>query len=413
MKKYWKRITLFLAAIGPGLFLVGYNIGTGSVTTMASAGAEHGMMLSWAVLLSCLFTYLLIVIFGRFTIATGETPLNSFKKNFGSGLGGFVLATLIISELVSSVGVMAVVTEVVNEWTKPLTSSGDGFSTIWLTIIFASILVYFLFSGQYTSIEKILAFFVAMMGLSFVLSTFMVIPDASTVIAGLVPNIPDEANAGLIVAGMVGTTMGGIILVTRSITIKQKGWTKENLVDEKRDAKVSASLMFILSICIMAAAAGTLYPLGLKVTSAVDMVKTLEPLAGRFAISIFVTGIVCAGLSSLFPHYMLIPLLLSDYKNEKLDLNKWRNRGIVIFYAMMGLIVPVFGGRPVFVMIVSQALGLIATPLILVLMIILLNKKKLIKDSSACMFTNIVMVVTILFTLVLGIIGAIGIIEAL
>ena len=33
-----KRISLFLSSIGPGLFLIGYNIGTGSVTTMAKAG---------------------------------------------------------------------------------------------------------------------------------------------------------------------------------------------------------------------------------------------------------------------------------------------------------------------------------------------------------------------------------------
>ena len=33
--KISKRIAIALAAVGPGLFLIGYNIGTGSVTTMA------------------------------------------------------------------------------------------------------------------------------------------------------------------------------------------------------------------------------------------------------------------------------------------------------------------------------------------------------------------------------------------
>ena len=58
---WYKKVVLFLSAVGPGLFLVGYNIGTGSVTSMASAGANYGMGLSWAVLVSCIFTYILLL----------------------------------------------------------------------------------------------------------------------------------------------------------------------------------------------------------------------------------------------------------------------------------------------------------------------------------------------------------------
>lgn len=46
MKNIIKKIALFWATIAPGIFLVGYNIGTGSITTMASAGASYGMTLT-------------------------------------------------------------------------------------------------------------------------------------------------------------------------------------------------------------------------------------------------------------------------------------------------------------------------------------------------------------------------------
>jgi len=410
MNRIWKNILLFLASIGPGLFLVGYNIGTGSVTTMASAGAAYGMNLTWAVLFSCAFTYFLIVIFGRYTLVTNDTPLHSFKKRFGNGISLIVLISLIFTEMVSSVGVMAIVTDIAKEWSKPLTQDGNGFNAILLTLFFAGVLIYFLFSGQYRSLEKLLAFFVAMMGTCFVLTTFMVIPEPSHVIKGLIPRIPNDANAGLIVAGMIGTTMGGILFVARSITIKEKNWDISKIKMEKRDAFISASLMFILSIAVMAAAAGTLHPLGIRVENAVDMVKTLEPLAGRFAISIFVVGIICAGLSSLFPHYILIPLLLSDYNNEKLDLNRWRNRGIVIVYALMGFIVPLFGGRPVMVMIISQALALVATPLVLILMFFLVNDKDLMGQYKAGKFTNLIIILVSVFTLLMALIGLNGMI---
>ncbi len=42
-----KKLGAALALIGPGLFLVGYNIGTGSITTMAATGAAYGMALVW------------------------------------------------------------------------------------------------------------------------------------------------------------------------------------------------------------------------------------------------------------------------------------------------------------------------------------------------------------------------------
>jgi manganese transport protein len=408
MNNRYKKFSVFLSTLGPGLFLVGYNIGTGSVTTMAAAGAAHGMMLTWAVLLSCIFTYFLIVAFGRFTVVTGKTALSSYKEYFGKGIAIFVFLTIIFTEMVSSIGVMAIVTDVVREWSKPLTNSGEGFNTIILAIIFISIMVFTLLNGRYSIIEKVLTIFVTLMGLSFILTSFMVIPDAGAVISGLMPSIPGEANAGLVVTGMIGTTMGGVLYVVRSITVKQKQWTLKDFNIEKRDAFISSLLMFILSISVMACAAGTLFPNGLHVENAIDMIRLLQPLAGRFAISVFVVGIVCAGLSSLYPHYMLVPLLLADYNKEELDFKKWRNRAIVIFYASLGLIIPIFGGRPVFVMIASQAFTLVVTPLVVILMLILINRDSIMGKYKAKFGMNVILVVIFLFTVVMSVVGAVS-----
>lgn len=406
-----KKIALFLTAMGPGIFLVGYNIGTGSVTSMASAGASYGMNLTWAVLLSCVFTFILIVTFGQYTLITGKTAIQSFKENFGKVPAQIVLWSLIISEMISSIGVMAIVTEVIHEYSKILSGSSDGINTIIITIVIAVVIVGLLFNGKYSLVEKISIVFVTIMGFSFLLTSFIVIDNPSEILIGMIPNIPNEANAGLIVAGMIGTTMGGVLYVIRSVTVKEKKWNISDLKNEKKDAFLSAFLMFLLSAAIMAAAAGTLHPQGLKIDNAIDMVKLLEPLAGRFAISLFVAGLVAAGVSSLFPHYMLVPMLFSDYQNTKLDLSTFRNRGIIIFYALLGLVVPIFGGSPVLVMIVSQALALIATPIVLILMWIQINDKKILGEYSASRIKNIVIGLITLFTIYISIIGFLGIIE--
>ena len=225
-KKLSKRILLGLTAIGPGLFLIGYNIGTGSITTMASSGAAYGMTMIWPLLLSCVFTYVLIMLFGRYTSLTGMTILTSFRKYFGLGITVFVLISLLVSEWVSCMGVMGVVTQVVQEWSKPLTRSGNGFSPILTALIFGGLLYYLFWNGQHRVFEKVLAVFVGIMGLSFVLTMFMVIPEPEEMLKGLIPSVPKDSDAMLIMAGMVGTTMGAILYVVRSILVQEKGWGK-------------------------------------------------------------------------------------------------------------------------------------------------------------------------------------------
>ena len=144
----FKKTGLFLASIAPGLFLIGYNIGTGSITTMASSGAAYGMTLTWPLLLSCLFTFFLIMLFGRYTAITGKTILSSFREYFGKGITVFVLISLLLSEWVSCMGVMGVVTQVVQEWSRPLTRSGNGFSPVLTALLFGGLLYYLFWNGK-------------------------------------------------------------------------------------------------------------------------------------------------------------------------------------------------------------------------------------------------------------------------
>jgi Mn2+/Fe2+ NRAMP family transporter len=405
-----KKAGIFLASIAPGLFLIGYNIGTGSITTMASSGAAYGLAMIWPLLLSCIFTFFLIMLFGRYTSTTGLTILGTFRTHVGTGVTLFVLISLLVSEWVSCMGVMGVVTQVVQEWSRPLTKSGNGFSPIVTALIFGGLLYYLFWNGQHRVFERVLAVFVGIMGLSFILTMFMVIPEPEEVLSGLVPRVPEDAEAMLIMAGMVGTTMGAILYVVRSILVQEKGWKEEDLKKERRDAVISASMMFILSVAVMAAAAGTLHPLGLKVDNAIDMVKLMEPLAGRFAISVFVGGIVAAGLSSLFPIILLAPWLFADYNSKPRNMRSTGSRLLVLFGVLLGLVVPVFGGRPVMVMIVSQAMAAIVTPLILALMLYIYNKRSIMGDRTLGLAPNLSLGLILLFTIAMAVAGIIGIV---
>jgi manganese transport protein len=195
----------------------------------------------------------------------------------------------------------------------------------------------------------------------------------------------------------------------RSILVQEKGWGSSDIKSERRDAIVSVSMMFILSVAVMGAAAGTLHPAGLKVDNAIDMVKLMEPLAGRFAISIFVGGIVAAGLSSLFPIVLLAPWLFADFNNKPRDMKSKSSRLLVLFGVLLGLVVPIFGGRPVMVMIISQAMAAIVTPLVLALMLYIYNKKSIMGTNTLGTGSNISFGLVLLFTIAMAAAGLIGI----
>ncbi len=71
----------WLGALMPGIFLIGYNIGTGSLTAMSKAGANFGTDMLWAVLVSCLITWYLINFFSRFTSVTGMTAMEGYRRH--------------------------------------------------------------------------------------------------------------------------------------------------------------------------------------------------------------------------------------------------------------------------------------------------------------------------------------------
>ena len=144
------------------------------------------------------------------------------------------------------------------------------------------------------------------------------------------------------------------------------------------DALVSVGAMFVLSIAVMICAAGTLYVARQPVEAAVDMVKTLEPLAGKFAITLFVAGIVGAGLSSLIPTILIGPWLIADYTNRPIDPRSRASRILVSVAVLIALGAPYLPSsiaKPVFLMILTMALLAVILPFSTIAITILLNQK--------------------------------------
>lgn len=411
-----KKILLVILGFGPGIFAIGYTIGTGSVTSMIVAGSTYGMQLLWVLLLSCLFSGLLMYSYGKYALVTGETALFGFRKHLK---GGKVIAIAIIigisfGQWNSLMGIVGISSNLIFEILAIYFPSLSEFK--YLTVLVVAILVIgtmysLLLVGKYSFFEKILVIFVTIMGASFIFSLFLVHPLPMEVVEGLLPSVPQVQGGKMMVVAFVGTTMAAATFLSRPLFIQGKGWTIKDLGIQKKDAITASVLIFIISGSIMAVAHGALFHQNKPVTHVLDMVGALEPVAGKFALTLFFFGTLSAGLSSIFPCLMIAPMLLADYQSGKLDSSSKQFRIITGVASVVALTVPVFGANPIQVQILSQVFNVFVLPIVVLGIILFLNNKKVMNGHPTNIGIQLGLVLAFLFSCVISYNGIVALLE--
>jgi len=376
------RFRRLIQSLMPGIFLIGYNIGTGSLTAMSKAGANFGMQLLWAVLLSCLITWYLINFFSRFTMASGLTAMEAFHRHIHPAyawvlMGG--LSIIILSALMAMVGLLADVLVVWSQsvWDVDLNRMAAGI--VIALFVYGMILV-----GNTKRFEAVLGIMVALMGIAFIGSAIKFFPGIKVVLNGFIPRLPQVAegsdnNSMVILAGMIGTTVSVFAFLIRSGQVKDHGWTMADWKMQKRDALVSASMMFVLSASVMLTATSTLHLHGHKMNHIKEMIPMLKPLFGQGALFVFALGIMAAGISSHLPNMMVIPWLSDDIAGRPRTTGTTSKRvliGGLTLFSMLGAVV----ARPVFLLLLSQAGISIVMPMALLGLMWLSRRKDILGE---------------------------------
>lgn len=411
-----KKIIAFLLSIGPGIFCIGYTVGTGSVTSMSKAGSQYGSELLWVLILSCVFSWTLMEAYGRFAVVTGRTAVNSFKTElkFGKFLAAALVVGIVIGQWNSLSGIVGLSSNALYEVSRlflPHLPEDNYWAILIIAIVILAILYSLLIVGKYSFIEKVLIIFVTIMGISFIFSMFIVFPRPSEIVKGLIPSIPDGPGGNLMVAAFVGTTMAAPTFVVRPLLMQGKGWGKEHTKNQSRDALFSAILMFIISASVMITAMGAMYYQGLEINKVIDMVHTLEPVAGKFAVALFMTGAISAGMSSVLPILMVAPLLISDYKNGKLDVNSSFFKKLTAVACVIGLSVPIMGANPIFAQIATQVANVFVLPLAIGGILYIINKSDIMKEHKAGWLLNTGLILAFIFSCIMSYIGFIALKE--
>jgi Mn2+/Fe2+ NRAMP family transporter len=410
--KFKKSILQF----GPAIFAIGYTIGTGSVTTMTVSGSRFGMELLWVLFVSCLFSWALMEAYGRYYLVTGESALYAFKKHlrWGVPISILVIIGVTLGQWNALVGILGLTSNALYETLAiffPGLSKIQYQATLIIAIIIIIVMYSILLTGRFSIFEKLLTIFVTLMGLSFIISNFIVLPDPVEVAAGLIPSIPDHSDGNQMVVAFVGTTMAAATFLSRPLFIQGKGWNKDDMKLQSQDAINASILIFVVCGSIMMVATSTLFHEGRTVEMVLDMVQTLTPIAGKFALAIFLLGTLSAGLSSIFPILMIFPLLVADYKTGQLDITSTRFRILTAIVCLIGLTVPLIGGNPIEIQILTQVFLVFVLPLVVLGIGILVNRPALMGEHKAGWLLNLGLVLAFIFSVLISYQGIMVLIE--
>lgn len=406
------KLKRLLISVLPGIFLIGYNIGTGSITAMSKAGASFGTALLWTILLSCIITFYLLDRFSFYTIVTGETVIQGIKKHIHPAVSWFLTTALVIIILAAILGLMGILTDTVYEGIA--TFGRAEIPGVWIAIVLGILVFGILISGTNKTFENVMAIIVGIMGLAFIIAVIYLQPSFSSLAKGFIPSIPEEAggseNSGFVViAGMTGTTVSSVVFIIRSLLVKEAGWTLRDMRSQRIDAANSAFFMFLISAAVMIVASETLFVEGIRVNNVPELLPILEPIAGSVAVVLMIIGITAAGLSSLLPNILAMPWIVKDYRGKENPLKKPKNWIIFAFvlYCTLGT---VFGIKPIFLMLLSQACLAVLLPVTTISMAVLLHSKKVMGDHNLKWIETIIWLVIIAYSILMSGLGMKGLI---
>ncbi|MFN7934309.1 MAG: Nramp family divalent metal transporter [Bryobacteraceae bacterium] len=235
------------SAIGPAILLTATSVGAGDILTGSLAGAEGGTAVLWAVPAGVLLKWTLTEGIARWQMATGATLLEGWVTRLGGWIQWIFFPYLLLFALVTG-GMLASACGVAATGIFPL---GDAQTSrmVWAGIhsICGVLMIWF---GGYEALKRVLAVCVGAMFFTIVSTAFLLAPDWSAVLAGLVPSMP--ASGSRWVVGLIGAIGGTMALVSYGYWIREEGRTGEQgLRDCRFDLLLSYAVIGVFGLAVV------------------------------------------------------------------------------------------------------------------------------------------------------------------
>ncbi len=398
-----EKFTTRLKNIGPGALVAAAFIGPGTVTSCSKSGASYGYTLLWAMLLSVISVIIMQSMAARLGIVSKMGLGQALRTKFTSKASRILLAILVIAAVF--VGNIAYETgnitgSVLGVQAAFPSLSGDT-GKIILIIVIAVVAAVLLWSGSYVYIEKFLTALVVIMGVVFFVTAFAAKPDWGAVFTGLFGfKAPAEDNAWMTVAALMGTTVVPYNIYLHASSASKK-WGEDadvadGLANSRLDSIISIGLGGLISMAIIVCAGATMNVTGTEVASGAEMAQSLEPLLGSWATVFFGIGLFAAGISSTITAPLAAAFASTGILGWDEDLKNIRFKVFWIIVVAFGLFASlVLGASPTEIILFAQAANAFLLPITGILLLIVANDKKIMKEYANKTWFNVLVVLVI------------------
>ena len=368
---------LYLAAAGPGLIAANAGNDAGGVATYASAGAQFGYRPLFCMVVITIGYVCVQEMVARLAAHTGKGLGALIREQFSLRLSAFA----IVAFAIANIGL--VVTE--------FAGIGAAFELFgvsrYLSVPLAAVAIWALVMlGSYRYAERIFLL-MSLVFITYPIAMILGHPDWHAVVANtFVPHFLRSSAFILVGVALIGTTITPYIQLYTAGAVVDRGIGPDEYKYERVDAVSGAILSDLVSMFIIIATASVLGGTG-ALTSAAQAAKALEPLAGRWAEDLFGLGLL--GASALAA--AVVPLSTSYALAETVGVERSVSKtfreaplflGLFTAQIIVGSAVVLIPGNLFTLIINAQVLEGVITPITLVFLLVLANRRSLLGAAA-------------------------------
>jgi manganese transport protein len=390
---------------GPAFVASVAYIDPGNFATNIEGGSRFGYRLLWVLLWSNAMAILIQYLSAKLGIVTGLTLPQNCRRHFSRPMTLFLwvaaevsaIATDLAEFLGAALGLYLLFgpAMLAHGWTRTETMLAAALvSTVAVFLILALDL------AGYQWLERGIMAFVGVIGLCYGFEVFLVHPDWKlAAFHTLVPTLdPKDLHGSLYVAvGMLGATVMPHVVYLHSALVQPR---REELIKQPMvpgasrrrsflrfeliDVFVAMNGAWLINSAMIVMSAVAFAHLSNPVTTIEQAHRTLGPLLGPLAATVFAVALLCSGLSSSTVGVMAGQVIIEGFLDIKFSI--FLRRLITVIPA---LVVIAVGLDPLKILILSQVVLSFTLPFALIPLLVLTNRASVMKSFVSARRTRI------------------------
>jgi Mn2+/Fe2+ NRAMP family transporter len=371
------RFLAYLAIAGPGLIAANAGNDAGGIATYASAGSQYGYRTLFFMVLVTVGLIVVQEMSARLGAFTGKGLAALIREQFSVRLAALALGCLLLANLglvvseFAGIGAALELVGVSRYLSVPLAAIA-----LWALVMF----------GSYRYAERVFLL-LSLVFFAYPIAAVLGHPNWHTVaIDTVVPHFIASKDFIFLGVALIGTTISPYMQLYTAAGVVDRGIGPEEYRLERIDAVGGAIFGDVIAMFIIIATAAVIGGHG-PLTSARQAAEALRPVAGSAAELLFAVGLL--GASALAG--AVVPLSTSYAISEAVGVERSVSRrfreaplflGLFTFQVIVGAAVALTPVNLIRLLIGTQVLQGLITPVILVFILILANRRSVLGPAA-------------------------------